>query len=213
MTRNGGFVTDLSIPGGVARSFLVHFAFRKAAKQLKNGRNNEEGKETASLSRSIYCKQTTSYYEKVEELWSRARWLERELKIQEKQRRKERKETSEKGRERRKSERKKERREVEATTRKFEDEEKRRSLRSLFALQHKAPRWNTSARRWEEKKIECRLSIVVTNGPECLFRYQGKRHVTRWCRVTCIRNFSSLAQGKSRLCCLDNVFLFFPSIE
>lgn len=71
----------------------------------------------------------------------------------------------------------------------------------------------THRRGGGRRKIECRLSVVVTNGPECLFRYRGKRHVTRWCRVTCIRNFSSLAQGKSRLCCPDNVFLFFPSIE
>ena len=30
-----------------------------------------------------------------------------------------------------------------------------------------------------ERKIECRLSVVVANGPECLFRYRGKRRVTR----------------------------------
>lgn len=53
-------------------------------------------------------------------------------------------------------------------------------------------RWH----RHTHRKIERRLSAVVTNGLECLFRVSGQRRVTCRNRVTRTRNFSRKARGE-----------------
>lgn len=59
-------------------------------------------------------------------------------------------------------------------------------------------------------EIECRLSVVVANGPECLFRYRAKRRVTRWCRVIrVIRNFSFSLQLEGNHALFDRITCFF----
>lgn len=59
-------------------------------------------------------------------------------------------------------------------------------------------------------EIECRLSAVVANGPECLFRYRAKRRVTRWCRVIRVFViFRSPSQLEGNHALFDRITCFF----